>query len=247
MDETGILNKLMEFGMTRQEAGIYLCLYKNGELTGYEVSKQTGISRSNVYGSLAELAGMGAACLMEGSVSKYAAVPVEEFCENKIRMLKREKEYLIKNMPVMKEVSEGYITIEGAGNIRNKIITMLEKAGQRIYLSAPESFIAGIKEELETAAAREIKLVLITDRDTGIKENRQYLTDKKENQIRLIIDSVYVLTGDIEGKKSDTCLYSGQKNFVNVFKEALRNEIKLIELTKGEKNGENNKNSGKSE
>ena len=28
--------------------------------------------------------------------------------------------------------------------------------------------------------------------------------------------------------------YCGQKNFVNVFKESLRNEIKLIELSKGE-------------
>ena len=85
---------------------------------------------------------------------------------------------------------------------------------------------------------RKRKLVLITDRDAGMEGVLQYLTERKEMQIRLIIDSVYVLTGDIGGAKSDTCLYSGQKNFVNVFKEALRNEIKLIELTKGEKDDE---------
>ena len=58
-----------------------------------------------------------------------------------------------------------------------------------------------------------------------------YRSGKKEEQLRLIIDSEYVLTGDITGKDTDTCLYCGQQNFVNVFKEALRNEIKLIELT----------------
>ena len=69
MDETIILEKLMGFGMTRQEAVIYLCLYKKGGLTGYEVSKQTGISRSNVYGSLSNLAEAGAAYLVKGSAT----------------------------------------------------------------------------------------------------------------------------------------------------------------------------------
>lgn len=238
MDETGILEKLMEFGMTRQEAGIYVCLYKSGELTGYEAAKQTGISRSNVYSGLSELVGIGAAYLIEGSPSKYVAVPVEEFCDNKIRTLLKEKEFLLKNMPVMKEASEGYITIEGASNIKNKIIAMLKKAEQRIYLSAPSGFIETMQEELREASERKIKLVLITDKDTDIGDAKLYLTERKEKQIRLIIDSVYVLTGDVEGEKTDTCLYSGQKNFVNVFKEALRNEIKLIELTKGEENNE---------
>ena len=62
-----------------------------------------------------------------------------------------------------------------------------------------------------------------------------YMTEKKESQIRLIVDSEYVLTGDMTGSPSDTCLYCGQKNFVNVFKESLKNEIKLIELKRGEK------------
>jgi len=54
------------------------------------------------------------------------------------------------------------------------------------------------------------------------------------DQIRLIIDSEYILTGTVMGKSSDTCLYSGQKNFVRVFKDAMRNEIALIRLKQGE-------------
>ena len=49
MDEMSFIEKLMVFGLTRQEASIYLCLYRNGILTGYEAAKLTGISRSNVY------------------------------------------------------------------------------------------------------------------------------------------------------------------------------------------------------
>lgn len=235
MDRADILERFLSFGLTRQESSIYICLFKYGELTGYEVAKQTGISRSNVYGGLSGLVDKGAAYLIEGSPSKYIAVPIDEFCDNKIRYMKAEREFLVKHMPVMAVNTEGYITVEGAKNIKNKILSMLEKAEQRIYISAPESFIRSIQKELTEAVKRSIKLVLITGEHIDIGDSRQYLMDRKENQIRLIIDSLYVLTGDIKGETTDTCLFSGQKDFVNVFKEALSNEIKLIELTKGEK------------
>ncbi len=235
MNESDILERFLSFGLTRQESSIYMCLFKLGELTGYEVAKQTGISRSNVYGCLSGLVDKGAAYLMEGSPSKYIAVPIEEFCDNKIRSMQEERAFLVEHMPAMTVNTEGYITIEGARNIKNKILTMLEKAEQRIYISAPEGFIRSIQKELTDTVKRKIKLVMITGEPIHIENALLYLTNRKENQIRLIIDSLYVLTGDIKGEASDTCLYSGQKNFVNVFKEALSNEIKLVELTKGEK------------
>ena len=74
----------------------------------------------------------------------------------------------------------------------------------------------------------------MTNQMVQIADAKVYVTEKKDQQIRLITDSRYVLTGEITGSNLDTCLYSGQTNFVNVFKEALSNEIKLIELTKGE-------------
>ena len=97
MDEMSYVEKLMMFGLTRQEASIYLCLNRNGTLTGYEASKLTGISRSNVYNALAGLTEKGAAYLMKGSSSKYMAVSVEEFCDNKLRMLESTRQWLAEN------------------------------------------------------------------------------------------------------------------------------------------------------
>ena len=39
MDDMIFVEKLTAFGLTRQEASIYLCLYKNGTLTGYEADQ----------------------------------------------------------------------------------------------------------------------------------------------------------------------------------------------------------------
>lgn len=236
MEENTVLDRLMLFGLTRQEAAIYLCLFQNGEMTGYEVSKQTGISRSNVYSGLSDLVEKGAAYLAEGTTSKYIAVPAEEFCENIIRSLSKEKEYLIANLPSRKEKDLGYITISGSRNIKDKMITMINGAEMRIYFSASYKMIEELQEEFHKVLDKKIKLVLITDalpKDIRLKsESICHLGERKENSIRLIVDSAYALTGELTESKEDTCLYTGQKNFIEVFKDALRNEIRLIELTK---------------
>ena len=88
MEQTSFTERLMEFGLTRQEASIYQCLLTEGKVTGYEVAKQTGISRSNAYNSLASMTEKGAAYLVEeASTRKYVPVPLNEFCKNRVRKL----------------------------------------------------------------------------------------------------------------------------------------------------------------
>ena len=65
------MEQMMAFGLTRQEAVVYWTLLTEGPLTGYEVAKSTGISRSNGYTSLANLVEKGAAYLEEGTVQRY--------------------------------------------------------------------------------------------------------------------------------------------------------------------------------
>ena len=43
------IERLIHFGLTRQEARIYFLLLTEGELSGYEAAKRAGISRSNAY------------------------------------------------------------------------------------------------------------------------------------------------------------------------------------------------------
>lgn len=233
MEEISLIEKLMQFGLTRQEATIYLCLVSNRELSGYEVSKITGISRSNVYSALAGLVDEGAAYLMEGSTNKYISVDVEEFCTNKIRHLEETKKELVQDMPQLGNNCEGYITISNHKHIMDRIHYMLSHAKHRVYLSMPVTFLENCREDIEKLVHSKKKVVLLVNQPVSFEGCIIYETDRKEEQIRLIVDSEYVLTGDMTGNASDTCLYCGQPNFVNVFKESLKNEIKLIELTRG--------------
>ncbi len=230
MDRESVIEKLMLFGLTKQESLIYLCLFENGVLTGYEAAKQTGISRSNVYNALASLAEKGAAQMIEGNPVRYQCVAVQELCDNRIRIMGKAKDYLAVHLQSPKEVGAGYITIEGYKNILNKVYTMLSITEHRLYLSAPGDFISYVKPELSELLKQHKRVVIISVEDIELPGCEYYRSERREKQLRLIVDSGYVLTGDISGTGADTCLYTGQANFVDVFKEAMSNEIELIKL-----------------
>ena len=108
-----IIDELKYFGLTGQEAAIYVCLLPREQMTGYEVAKETGISRSNTYTALAGLVDKGAAYVMEGKVTTYTAVPIGEFCRNRLHKLEALRDDLVKHLPARKLPVEGYITITG--------------------------------------------------------------------------------------------------------------------------------------
>lgn len=241
MEEKKLVEYLVSFGLTGREASIYLELYRSGTSNGYELAKKTGISRSNVYKALEGLADKGAAYVSEGASRKYTAVEVGEFCQNKIGGLLRKQEFLSAHMPKEREDTEGYVTITSDENIADKIRNMLTKAQKRVYLSMSAPLLSLFQDELWELIEKNIKVVVLTafpkDMDgkpellSGkVKGIKIYITSDKKNQIGIITDSQYVLSGELGKGRDSACLYSGQMNFVQVFKDSMKNEIRLLEL-----------------
>jgi hypothetical protein len=107
---------------------------------------------------------------------------------------------------------------------------MLEQTSLRVYMSVSDSIAGIFEDELKRLVTRGIKVVIITGKPYSLDGAVVYHASKPGRQIRLITDSRKVLTGDLENGKESTCLYSGKRNLVDVFKESLKNEIKLIEI-----------------
>ncbi|MCI9615398.1 TrmB family transcriptional regulator [Lachnospiraceae bacterium 62-26] len=221
----------MEFGLTRQEASIYQCLLTEGKVTGYEVAKQTGISRSNAYNSLANMTEKGAAYLVEeGHTRKYVPVPPEEFCRNRIRKLEESRKWLVEHVPSEKTYVDGYITIEGAGHILDKVRNILMNVEERVYISLTRNYLLLLVGELQQLTADKKQVVIITDQPTTFGRAKVYIGEDRGMRIGVIADSRYVLTGEYGEGSMNTCLYSGQRNFVELYKTALSNEIKLLSM-----------------
>lgn len=227
MSQSLLVENLISFNLTRQEALIYVALLTYGEMTGYEVAKQTGIARSNVYSALQSLLDKGALCLIEGETTKYEPVAVKDFLSNTILDLQKKALLIEENAPKKIVQSEGYITILGAKNIENKIRLMLKETQERIYVMANCDILKKFSDELSMLCNSGKKVVILSD-DFDLENAIYHKTQTEKNQIRLITDSRFVLTGILSGNVHDTCLYSGQQNLVDVMKEALKNKIELL-------------------
>jgi sugar-specific transcriptional regulator TrmB len=230
------IEELSEFGLSRQEASLYLCLLSEGELNGYELCKLTGISRSNVYTGLSGLVGNGAAWLLEGDSTRYRAVPVDEFCGNRLRRLQGIRESLAARLPLKKPAAGGYLTIRGAQAIADRMHNLVAEARERIYLALDSVLLDRIISALEAAARKGLKIVAIVEATDAARMAQAcpaatiHVGHPGKDQIRLIIDSSHVLTGDMRGGSAASCLCSTQKNLVDLFKDAIKNEIRLIQL-----------------
>lgn len=228
MNNEDFISTLSSFGLTNLEATIYCQLLQHGQMTGYEVVKETGISRSNVYSSLSNLVEKGAAYLIEGESTKYTPVSIKEFTQNTLHSLSKKALYLEQNAPSPVESSTGYITIKGATHIKDKISNMLHQTELRLYILAENSLLEEYRNELTTLVQAGKKVVILSD-NFHLRGAKIYHTKPEKGQLRFIIDSSFVLTGELTGSNSDTCLYSGQQNLVSVMKEALKNKIILLE------------------
>ena len=272
MDESKAIEYLMHFGMSRQEATVYLRLIEAGKQTGYEIARDTGISRSNVYASLAALVEKGAAYLVEEDAKRYIPVHVQEFCGNRIRrmeeeqkwldcllytspsprdmrrsrglgdvykrQMEEEQKWLDMNLTGEQKEEEGYVTIDGQEHISDKIHNLLANVEERVYCSCSGVCLEQLKGQLKELTEKGKKVVLVTDHPFELSGAIIYVTKEKGNQIGLITDSKYVLSGEYGQESRNTCVYSGQRNFVTLFKTALANEIELIKIREGENENE---------
>ncbi|MCX7708702.1 MAG: TrmB family transcriptional regulator [Clostridia bacterium] len=224
---------LVKTGLTRQESELYIALCREGEMTGYEAAKVTGISRSNAYQALAGLVDKGGAYIVEGAVPRYSAVPVEEYCANVMRGMEEIVARIRRDCPTIREASDSYITIYGLNRILDKMKNIIQNAKERIYVSLSENELVYFRKELLEAVGKGLKVVIITSGPIDVPGATVHTVSKRSGQVRLIADSAYVLTGEISNSENDICLYSQNKPLIELLKESLTNEIKLAELGKG--------------
>jgi sugar-specific transcriptional regulator TrmB len=225
-----LIECLMKTGLTRHESELYVTLCREGELTGYEAAKITGIPRANAYQALAAMVDKGAAYIIEGAVPHYTAVPVDEYCRNIIVNMQEITNKIIKECPKVRKASEPYITITGFKHIIDKIRNIIINTKERVYVSISEKELPFMKKELEEAIKRGLKVVAIISGKADLKGAIVHRIEKPSGQVRLIADSSYVLTGSITGSDNDTCLYSRNRPLVELIKDSLKNEIRLAEL-----------------
>lgn len=144
-NQTGQL--LRGFGFTEYEVKAYLALLAKAPVTGYELSKQSGIPRSRVYDVLTRLEDKGAAMVTDSDPAQYAPLPPEALIER----IRGELQTSIGSLESLRASLESVTNTEGGTRVwtLHGYKTMTSKARTMIRMALTEVLVVAAREEIE--------------------------------------------------------------------------------------------------
>jgi sugar-specific transcriptional regulator TrmB len=201
------IENLVKIGFSEYEAKAYTSLLRKSPVTGYELSKLSGVPRSMIYEVAGKLTNRGAAMTLgtTGAV-KYAAVPAEQYLDKLSREQNELFDTLQSQLNSLSSVPDlEYVwNIDGYDNIIAKAIEMINQAQNRIYLAiVPDTFTA-LEDTLKKAAQQNKQIAIYTTGKLDFPGGRVIVADMAEttlDQARglgliLVIDSKQVLIAE---------------------------------------------------
>jgi sugar-specific transcriptional regulator TrmB len=201
------IEKLVEIGFSEYEAKAYVALLRKNPVTGYELSKLSGVPRSMIYEVAGKLTARGAAMtLRTGGSIKYAPVAADEFLDQ----FHREQDELISSLrddlitystaPDLEYVWN----IDGHENIMAKAVEMLDQAKARICMALVPTTFSTLRSALERAIDRGVRVVVYTTAELDLpggqvvvaRVSKETLGQARGLGLILVIDSEEVLIGE---------------------------------------------------
>jgi sugar-specific transcriptional regulator TrmB len=201
------IQRLVKIGFSEYEAKAYVALLRKSPVTGYELSKLSGVPRSMIYEVVGKLTARGAAMtLRTGSAVKYAPISAAEFLDH----LRRDHEDLINSL---KEDLTAFASapnleyvwnLEGHESIIGRAMEMISQAENRIYLALLPETLPALRPALEEALAQGIRVTIYSAGDLdlpGAQVIAARLSEEALAQVGglgliLVVDGQEVLIGE---------------------------------------------------
>lgn len=174
---------LSDFGLTHNQAKVYIAIAKLGIASVSQVSKVSKVRREDVYRILPKLEKMGLIEKILGKPTKIRATPVEEalsilikreqdIANKKVSALMAKKDAFLKHfkahkMPIFEEEEAHFALISQREGIINKKLTMVKNAKRAIDIITSRDeftqFFTNYVEPFKEAIGRGVKVRIILD------------------------------------------------------------------------------------
>ncbi len=235
------IDKLVKIGFSEYEAKAYVALLRESPVTGYQLSKTSGVPRSMIYEVLGKLTARGAAMtLRKGDSTQYAPVPAGEFLDQ----LHREHEELITSLKgdlatLASPADLEYVwNIEGHKNIMAKAREMIGQARSRVYLALVPTTFQALCPVLEEAIERGVRAVLYTTSEINLPGCRvvvAHVSEETLGQARglglvLVIDGEEVLIGEWLTANQARASWTSSPLLVFIAEHHLRTDLYLPQI-----------------
>jgi len=162
---------LMELGLTRLQARIYLSLLRNSPRTGYQVAKELDEPVANTYKALDSLRKEGLALVEESArIKAYAAQPIGLFLDQRERRFSRKREILESSLKSLVPASpgEGFYAIETTDQLYALSSSLIGKARDAVAVDGTALPLELLRKDLGKAARKGRRVLVKSYKDIEI-------------------------------------------------------------------------------
>jgi sugar-specific transcriptional regulator TrmB len=159
--EERVVENLQALGLSLYEARLYLGLLAGGAQNGNELSRLSGVPSSKVYAMLERLTAEGiVARTRRGTTVEYVCVPPHELLHKLRERYTKPLEYLEETLPTIGTTGPkaDILDLRGLDAIMDHARAMIRAAQHEIYLSIWEENVEPLREDLEAADGRGVRL-----------------------------------------------------------------------------------------
>jgi Predicted transcriptional regulators len=146
-----VFKELQKLGFSPYECKAYVGLLKAHPVTGYEISKRSGVPRSMIYEVLGKLMDKGAVYLVPSEPVKYSPVPADAFIERQRNRFDKSFSLLEKKLTMLQREREMDVIwhIRSEEPVIQEMIEMIGRADRELWLSVWEPQVPIVQKAVE--------------------------------------------------------------------------------------------------
>ncbi|EPE2449245.1 TrmB family transcriptional regulator [Enterococcus gallinarum] len=240
-----IIQIMKKYDFSEMETRVYTTLLEKGNLTGYEVSKVSGVPRSKVYNILEKLLKKNLIVVNKSEPKLYHAISANEFLEKLEKSVKNDLSFLTQNLGMIKEKDEEEMLwkVDGVEYVLDKAEHLVKNAKESLLIQVwHENLTDSLLKTLQQAEKRVDKFVLIlfsSSHEYDLPLEKYYIhgfeTDKLADfgarWINIVADEQEVVFGTInEELQSTDVTWTKNHAMVNLAKEYVKHDAYTLKV-----------------
>lgn len=236
-----IIQQIMSLGFSENEAKAYVSLIKIQPATAYEISRDSGIPSSKIYGIIARLVEKNVfAPMIEGEKKKYVPMMPDEFIESRRSQFDEVFNQLKQDLPGINQTDGvSYIwNLYDYDYLLDKARRMISETGESILISLWREEFSQLEEALSDAEKRGVKIAVVHFGMARKKLGQLFQHPIKDTLYQerggrgfnLVCDSNTALSGTVTKNLQAEGAWSHNLGFVTTAEDYIKHDIYIMKI-----------------
>jgi sugar-specific transcriptional regulator TrmB len=237
-----LLPSFHKLGVTTFEARAYLSLLERGNVTGYELSKQSGIPSSKVYSVINSLLKKDLIISLESRPIRYLPRPADDAIKKCSSDLKETVTFLKKNLKLIQHpsshdqiIAKNIIERE---EIFRKARQIVHETERTLYLALWREEWGYIRAALKKAHSKGIKIFTVAYGPVPIEFGEIYqhapsdpvFRERKERRLVLVSDDQKALFASFSQENREKAVWTENRGLVYLIRDFIIHEIYIVKI-----------------